>query len=40
MISICMIKILNFDINNHIPQMISTNPCLARPLNLKFVGVI
>ena len=35
-----MIKVLSFDINNHIPQMISTNPCLARPSNLKFVGGI
>ena len=33
MISRYMIKILSFDINNHISQMISTNPRLFKSLN-------
>ena len=33
MISRYMIKILSFDINNHISQMISTNPGLFKSLN-------
>lgn len=33
MISRYMIKILSFDINNHIPQMISTNHGLPRLVN-------
>ena len=34
MISRYMIKILSFDINNHISQMISTNSGLISPINL------